>query len=629
MALPTSSSFLPSVNSNPFSDFINPNVNTATGGPSVLNFEKLAPSADITQRLLCGFQFGAYTAPTPVAGPTGCGLGAILEFIDFVNSDTYLSGVVTPISYNDDFFKYTTFFVRTPDALVAALNTLHNNINEYLWYLDPANTASTGRPVSTRNTNIFNFYSKYLFPGSYNSANYSTNDDKIGGGIVNAFIISDSGSYPNWTLSRAGYEFYTLLNYLSYGGMAAVSTNGWQTLTTITDFKGSSVPLTNVIVPTDVYIRLDALATLEMTSYLDGQGITAAATNNQAVYAGATYSYASGNTFNITQGVTASILNNTYANTVGRNNLLNAFLDVDAPRYGRTSNAIIIHAGLSGANFSVAQTTTSGDFTDVYRYPGFDGRSSFYQNIQNISGLTAYVLTADPYLNRTFCIMGKKQKTIYSENFGDPNNNYFLTIDLPLVSDVAGLLNVAKQNGAFYGPITGGSGKFLNCDSVTPNITANSAQATTLKQKRINFASSTPSGICLGSDLVGVTGSYTINNRYGISSLNRIIKTRAEGILQTLIDAQSTSYNNAFTRQTAVSRLTDMVSEYASTYFRMNDPALPSAPGGYTVVCDSTNGNVDGGAILYATITYYPKAPASGGVNLSGISVTVSAVGDV
>ena len=628
MALPKSSSFVGTVNSNPFSDFINPNVNTGPGQLGT-NFERLDPSTDITKRLLCGFQFGAYTEPTPAAGPTGCGFGAILEFIDLVNTDTYLNGSVEPISYNDDFFKYSTFFFRSPDALVSALNTLHNNINEYLYYLDPSNTLLTGRPVSTKNTNLFNFYSKYVFPGSYNSGNYSLSDDKIGGGIVNAFIISDSGSYPNWNLSRAGYEFYTLLNYLSYGGMAAVSTTGWQGIAAITDYRANSPPLSGVIAQANSLVRVDAIATLEMTSYLDGQGITSAATNNQAVYAGATYSYLAGNTFNITQGVTASILNNTYANTVGRNNILNTFLDIDAPKYGATSNAIIIHAGLSGANFSVAQTTTTGDFTDVYRYPGLDGRSSLYQNIQNVAGLTAYVLTADPYLNRTFCIMGKKQKTIYSENFGDPARNYSLTMDLPLVSDVAGLLNVAKQNGAFYGPITGGSGKFLNCDSVTPSITLNSTQATRLKEKRINFASSTSSGICLGSDLVGVTGSYDINNRYGISSLNRIIKTRAEGILQDLIDNQSTSYNNAFTRQTAISQLSNMVSEYSSVYFRINDPSIPSAPSGYTIVCDATNGNVDGGATLYATITYYPKSPTSGGANLSGISVTVSAVGEV
>lgn len=606
-------------NQDPFSDFINTNT-LSTNGASVKNFEKLDPSTDFTKRLLCGFQLGSDIAmSTPVsAGRTGCGLGAILNF----GEESGLFADQSP--YNNDFCKiYGQYIIRSPEALIAKLNAIHNYLNQYMWYMDPANGAVANNLVTNAS---FNFWKNYLFPGAYNSTTGNENYaafDPMGGGITDCFVVT-SASYPVWNLSRAGYEFYTLLSYLSYGGMAAVNTVGWNTLSTLSDNRAQAGSLASrTITPEGTYVKLDAVATLEMCSYLDGQQITSAATNNQAVYAGATYTY--GNTLAYTQGVGATMLNGNFANTVKRNNIVNSFLNENAPNYGKNAKTIIIHAGLSGADISVQQDSITRLYTDVYRYPGFDGRSSSYQNIQNVAGLTAYTLVEDPSLNRTICIMGKKRKTIYSPNFGDPNANYLLDIEIPLVGDVAGILNLAKQQGLLYGPITGGSGLLLNADSVVPNISPSSDTARTLKAKRINFCSSGSQGIGLGSDLVGATGTYTINDRYGIVNLNTSIYN--DGI--TILEPFAGKYNNANTRADVVSALSNMLNANNpgyTKYFKVNDPNYPSAPNGYTIQCDNNN-NGDGSSVLNAKITYYPLTPISNDSPVTTVNLTVSAEG--
>ena len=178
-----------------------------------------------------------------------------------------------------------------------------------------------------------------------------------------------------------------------------------------------------------------------------------------------------------------------------------------------------------------------------------------------------------------------------------------------------------------YGPITGNTGKLLNYDNVTPSISYTSNYANTLKTKRINFfATDQTIGAFLASDLVGITGTYDVNSRYGINALNRQIKLDVTSYLTTLMANQ---YNNANTRATVTNYISNSImNNYKDTYFRVSDPALSAVQNGYIVQCDDGN-NTDGATQLNVKITYYPKSPLMPtSQQLNTFTVSVSAIGN-
>ena len=286
-------------------------------------------------------------------------------------------------------------------------------------------------------------------------------------------------------------------------------------------------------------------------------------------------------------------------------------------------NFVIIHSGLSGSNFSLAQNSTTNDYTDVYRYPGLDGRPSLYQNIEGVAGLTAYVLNSTA-LNKTFCVMGLKTKTIATNNFGQ---NGTLQVTIPLISDVAGAMHRAKVVGNVYIAATGSNlAKVLNVDTITPTAPSSNWQyGDTLKRKRINYyQSAAGSGYYLASDYVGVTGAFTANNRVGVPSLIQQVKTIAENAIAVYVD---TAISNTATWAAARTSVINALNSAGSNLLNALDTTgTRSFDSSGIVVCDATNNTATSGT-LQVDIKIYPKQTftSTPGTAVNGFLVTVTA----
>lgn len=609
---------------NPFSDFLD---TSSTGG----KWENEIPLADITKRAVIAFSAGNFSV-TPnspgnatTRGLTASGLYGILK----VAETSGVSEVQLPtLSSLNPTGKDTTtdaYVFDTPTAFVGHLNNIHNNINNIIRQFIPASTWTAVDSVgeleapsaSFSTVNAFNFVNNILFPGSY-TGNTTTAVlplkavttpgslyDYIGKGITGAFTNLDTIN-REYQLSRTGIEFYTALTALAYGAKVIIGGN----YNLLSSFS-QPTSLSNGITP------LDAFITLDMSTYIDGQGITSASSNSRLVYGGSENAYALGNTFNFCHGLTAQWLNSVYTEITKRNNLVVSSLDDNSPI--TTKSAYIIHAGLSGADISIAQNSLDNTFTDVYRYPGFNGQPSLYQNIINTAGLTSYTLIEEPYLNRLMCVMGKKKRTIQSNNFGHPATKT-LILEIPLVADVAGSIQRAKANNSIYQSSVGNiNSKVLNVDTITPTIVSGSGIANLLQQRRVNYYVQGTNGYILSTDLVGATAqSITIEDRIGVTSMKRVITQLAQDILDNFV--ASNVPNDGGTRTGIVTSIINAINNNTGLNNSLNTNLTT------VVVNPVTNDN----SLITVAVTFYPKQASFGttvgGVsNLTGYTLTVTA----
>ena len=604
----------------PFNDFLD---------PVKAKWEAETPESDPNKRAVIAFSAGNYNI-TVGGGPanrgiTASGLYGLLRIAQASNLNAVtlfpnLSGT------NPSAFDVTSesFVYDNPTVFVNHLNRIHNNINNVIrQFIPPAtwnaldeNGLEEAPQSNISTTNAFNFVNNIFFPGVY-TGNPSTaqlpelsglglegRQDYTGNGITGAFTNLDTVN-REYYLSRTGMEFYTVLTALAYGAKVVVS--------------GNYNSLASFAPPVNVMTSVDAFITLDMSTYLDGQGITSAASDSRLVYGGSENSYALGNTFNFCHGLTAQWLNSIYTEITKRNNLVNSSLDNDAPV--ATKSAYIIHAGLSGAAISIAQNSLDNTFNDVYRYPGFDGQPSLYQNVLNTAGLTAYTLSEEPYLNRLMCVMGKKRLDINTPNFGHPSTKT-LRIEIPLVADVAGSIQRAKANNSIYQSSVGlGNSIVLNVDSITPTINSNSSQATLLRERRVNFyVQATGGKYILSTDLVGATspsGLIGIEDRVGVTSMKRVITKLTQDILDNFV--ASNVPNNEGTRTEIVNTIKNAID--------LNDGLRTSLITGTQVVVNQVTTN---NTLISVTVTFYPKQASfgtslPGDSNLVGYSLTVTA----
>ena len=593
----------------PFSDFL------ASGGkwqsnPSHPNYEKNAV-------ILISAGSWSFINTLSQKGITASGLYGILR-------TAYESGVPLNTSSSIGYDGESTSFVyNSPEKFINHLDQINNNINDIIRQFIPdisytdqdGNLEFTGPLASRRSANAFNYLKNIMFPGSYTGNgggvlptrvyNSVSLPDVTGNGITGAFVVYDQPSGEH-VLSRTGIEFYTVLTALAYG--ATVAVGGDYTL--LSSIRGNS---TNTARP--LTTNADAFMMLDMSTYIDGQGITLASSDSRLIYGGSETAYALGNTFNYCHGLTAQWLNSIYTEITKRNNVLNGTLDENAT--ANTKSAYIIHAGLSGAAISLNQNTSSGDYTDINRYPGFDGKASLYQNTPNTAGFTAYTLIEDPYLDRLLCVIGKKTRIITSVNFGNPTNNQ-LTLEIPLVADVAGALQRAKVNNAIYQSAVGfPNSTLLNADSVAPFISSTSEYASTLRSKRVNFYVNTSNGLVLSTDLVGATSSDTsidINDRIGVTSMKRVITDIAKVVLEAAIT--NNRANNSSVRAEIANEIKSQIS--------LNQGLNASLNNVTTVVVNFLTD-----ATVSADITFFPIQAAFGATTqdtlLNGYTLTVTA----
>ena len=603
---------------NPFSDFLN------TSNPGGGKWESASRDTDYTKNAVILISAGNYSSinnpgPAGLKGITASGLYGILQVAK--NSNVALPD---PSVIGYDPTGSLSFVYNSPENFISHLNQIHNNINDIIRQHIPASSYTdkdvdnnlTGPNAAIPSANTFNFINNIMFPGSY-TGDVSTGvlptrtytdlaqPDVTGRGITAAFALSDGGN-REYTLSRTGIEFYTVLTALAYGATVVVGGN----YTPLAEFKANnnstSAPLTT---------QADAFMMLDMSTYVDGQGITSASSNSRLVYGGSENAYPLGNTFNYCHGLTAQWLNSIYTEITRRNNIVNGTLDDNANL--NTKSAYIIHAGLSGADISIAQNSLTNNFSDVYRYPGFDGQASLYQNINNTAGLTAYTLIEDPYLDRLFCVIGKKSRKIKSSNFGDPVGKE-IKLEIPLIADVAGAIQRAKSGNGIYKSAVGYPYSApLNCDSITPVISSSSDNARLLQSKRINYYVNSSDGLVLSTDLVGATsaiGSNGINDRIGVTSMKRVITDIAKTILQKAIT--DNRINNSSVRVDLANKIQNEITNNSGLNAALTAPSVITVE----FLTDST---------VSATITFYPIQAGFGttvqNTALNGYTLTVTA----
>jgi len=611
---------------NPFSEFLS----TGNG-----KWESEPAPSNPAQRAVIAFSAGNFsiTPSSPgnaaTRGLTASGLYGLLKVAETSGvSAVQLFPSISGERPTGRDISTQSFVYDNPNDFVNHLNSIHNNINNVIRQFIPVNTwdakdanGVSEAPLSTiSTTNAFNFVNNIFLPGSYtgntltaqlpaftgNAATATTEgqQDYIGRGITGAFANLDPVN-REYYLSRTGMEFYTALTALAYGAKVIIGGN----YNALTGFG----PINGVMTPVDAFITLD------MSSYIDGQGITSAASNSRLVYGGSENAYALGNTFNYCHGLTAQWLNSIYTEITKRNNLVNSSLDDNGPV--ATKSAYIIHAGLSGADISIAQNSLDNTFTDVYRYPGFNGQASLYQNVLNTAGLTAYTLIEEPYLNRLMCVMGKKKRTIQSNNFGHPATKT-LILEIPLVADVAGSIQRAKANNNIYQSSVGSpNSTVLNVDTITPTINSNSNStvANLLQQRRVNYYVQGTNGYILSTDLVGATAqSITIEDRIGVTSMKRVITKLTQDILDGFVT--SNVLNDGSTRASIVTSIINAINNNTGLNNSLNTNLTT------VVVNPVTTDN----RLITVVVTFYPKQASFGTTagavsNLTGYTLTVTA----
>jgi len=618
---------------NPFSDlYFALNFASETPAPNDLNRARVAVISS-------PFTAVAGNANGSGGGITGAGLYAILRAGVNSNNSEVLAAIPVPnvpadptnigLYYDVD---SQIFIMRSAQSLIGALNVINNNINTIIRSFLPTapSSASSGYrrdpSLSTdyvyvtlagnNSINAFLFMRDFLFPGSYtgNTAGVlpktdsltPPTEDLLGNGITGAFFVYDavSGATP---LSRTGIELLTCLELLQYGAVVHL-------LPSYDQLNTASYQ-----VSAERNIPFDAVVMLEQQSLMEGRA--SSNSDDYGIYGNLNYTYASGNTFNFCHGVSAAQFGNTYFNLINRNNALNSeIIGVNSSEF---DSAVYIHCGLSGFNVANEQRSVNGSYTDIYRYPGFDGLSGSYQNVVDVAGNTSYRLSATD-LTRTFCVIGKKTRFVTESNgsFGNPDNAYELDITTPLTIDVAGAITRAKRDQTLYGGIAGlNYGSILNGGQYSFTLSPSASPTITqmLKQRRVNYFVRSQQGVYLGTDYIGATGSYTSTNRYGVASLQSAIQQQVSNLL-TPIYVNTAAQNVAATRSAVVNAVYNAFNSNAA-FTQIKNSILPIDIA--DIQCDSQN-NSDYSNTLNVKITVYPRIVATGtDTIIGGLTVNV------
>jgi hypothetical protein len=636
----------------PFSELLAPN-----------NYERDDVTINNANRFTVSFVSApsTFTSGSQAArGLTASGLYGLMKLAYDTQSPetgyTIVAASGNNVNDHDILFDIRGIIIKTPEAFIGLLNNIHNNANllarsmlpfpgtlgtnpgQYsygytlLQSIIDANESGFGSRLGTvpsqySGKNAYEFVTKYFLPNTYTGntggelLTYLGEDsvgefDYSGNGITGAFVVYDSedGQYK---LSRTGIEAYTVLQLLAYGCTVRLCDN----------YSFASEYLSFPSFNEGGYLS-KAVITLDMSTYLEGQGITSGA--NIGILGSLAGSYSSGNTYNFCHGSSGLNINGIYGNIVNRNNPINAVLDSNN---ASIDNVLLIHAGLSGYSTSLNQNTNGNPdtFIDVDRYPGLNGLTSSYQYQLGVAGLTAYRLTSTQ-LKNTFCIMGKKTKTITSTSFGDSNGKFIA--EVPLVADVAGALARAYRAGDLYIGAAGAgiNKKILNADSVTPLISNNAtALQNNLKTKRINYYSPDANGIYLASDFVGATGPVQNLYRLGVQAVANDFTTALQSSLTSFVGEENTqNTRNNIRNYITGTFFTNLSTNYPNIAKALDYSTSGKRPqDGQNVVCDASNQTSD--TTVTVTVKIYPKPIQTGADSanpiIGSISVTVQ-VGD-
>lgn len=593
------------------------------------------PSANKAERFVTGFQFSYSDPSLNNQGATSSGIWAILNSILMFKSfnfgtirdplyDTLEKFQFTPEFYPVQEGSNVQWIIRSPQILINNLNILHRNVAGYMSLFDVSNSPYYGEAATTATLyqTYFNVVNNTNLIGCYTG--YGAATKSVGGnGIAHLFVLSDQNT-ENWQFSRVGVELQILMDYLAYGGIAVLAPT-WPSL--------SNYKITNSILPTftsevtqglpdaeeitttgyftgplDAVVSIDNGGLIERRSSVTGFGITGP---NRVAYACQDKTYVNtGVSASIAYGLTGADLVSSFMNPNRRGSFVTAFLHSVNPLL---STLPIIHCGLSGTDLTIAQNTSTGDlsYTDIFRYPGLDGLTGQRPESNAINaGLTNYILTEDNYsgLNRVFCVMGKNVKSYSMTDFDNPINNLIVS-KVPAVGDVAGLMAYSKSPGQggvhapIIGPVLGG---VIN-GSVEPyqrfDATKNPA-AKTLYDRRVNFFDlnnfGSVSNYFLASEWVGATGTARIiSDRFSVLNMVRALRYDVESYLTNLLSGGDQVSNETLWSQITTDITNSIITNTYQRYLQETN--------GYTVVCNTSNGNVVGINRVTVTITIKPK----------------------
>jgi hypothetical protein len=217
------------------------------------------------------------------------------------------------------------------------------------------------------------------------------------------------------------------------------------------------------------------------------------------------------------------------------------------------------------------------------------------------------------------CVIGKKKRTIISNNFGHPATKT-LVLEIPLVADVAGSIQRAKANNSIYQSSVGSvNSKVLNVDTITPTIISSSDIANTLRERRVNYYVQGTNGYILSTDLVGATSAQNgIEDRIGVTSMKRVITKLAQDILDGYV-APPNRVNDDITRASIVTDIKSAITNNTG----LNNSLIAATD---VVVNPVANDNT----LITVTITFYPIQASFGTTplgssSLLGYTLTVSA----
>ena len=599
------------------------------------NINKVTPSPLSDQRFTCGFQF-SYSAPSETnIGATASGLHAIFnafalpQLITGLNADIndpYVGQIAKPIINKDFYYVHVNngrkcWIIRDLDTLISNLNILDSNIAAWLSTIDVSNntfiqTAISNQRLSTSSSSllqsIFNQYTTVNFPGSYtnwNTVRAGGAQASRGNGITKLFVLSDQ-DVTKWQVSRAGLELKVLVDYLAYGGNAVIGPD-WLSLNQYTSSvalptqirqkiaeSASSDPEQQDLITTTGYFtgNLYAVVCLDQGGAIEARGATyfdyGITGSNRIAYGSQYFSYLnSGVSASLAYGLSGGELTNSYCPATLRRSFLTTFF-----KNVNTSTIYddipIIHAGLSGTDISLLQDTETGNYTDIFRYPGLNGLTGIRrENNAANSGFTSYILNESDYsgLNRLFCVCGKNIATYTTTDFGDPLNGT-LIVSIPPLGDVAGLMALAKNNtsqGIFAPPIGTINGLVLN-GTVMPNIGfQDSPQSRHFYNNRVNFfdtdqfsTSTSTTSYFLASELVGATASsVSVADRNSVMWMVRNLRSKLNSIVGALITNRIS--NSELWNDVTVAVLNEINTNY-SRYLNS-----------WAVTCDGTNNEVN------------------------------------
>jgi hypothetical protein len=605
-------------------------------------------------KLVCGFVLGTSTT----TGTTGCGLYAILRaaYDNLVNTAAIASGD----SNNNLFFNNLDCFALPPGELQtknpifiisdlftlrSSMNELHNNINYLIFRVDynrtdPSGNATfpfQGQFLAATNPNSvrqYNFYTNYLFYGSYTGAEnvnpgqpFVGTDlplgDLMGNGITAAFSFAnpkgDGVFNPgDGFISRAGLELFALYNYLKYGGIAVIASS-YEDLYKI---KDKEILSPDYLDPEQVGTRysivpngLDCILTLDNTSMLTGVNNTNNSNDDGMVYGGAYYgaNTTDGLTiYNLTQGLLPEYLGNSFCGNGFRGNIFSSILEQEK----NPDTLMIFHAGLSGVSFAYSQ-----DFLDQpelgFRHPSTDGIQFLYRqrvtnsNFNSNPGLTLGTLNTNQ-LQRLCCVPGVNNYRFYWTVDGVQNGTVVgggpdgtLWVPCLHVVEFVGLLNWVKDvpfSGQIFEsnigqeyrvPIVGFLPLPPNQKVSSTQYSVSGTEYNTLIPKRLNVLSQQG---YFPTDLVGATGSsFVIRNRRNAETLYSFAYKKALEVVNLFIG--SNFINNTETRNRVIE---DIQIEYETVSLNryLRNP--------YTIICNTSN-NTPGSSKLTVEVTITPK----------------------